>query len=101
MLRHEGLEVQVAPDGPSALAAVPTFKPDVVLLDIGLPGMDGWEIVRQLKTDKPLFIVAVTGYGQTKDLQRSKEAGIDLHVLKPADPKHLLGLLKRFEQLVH
>jgi CheY-like chemotaxis protein len=75
----------------------------VVLLDIGMPGMDGWEVARRLKaecTRQPLFLVAITGYGQAEDQRKSAEAGIDLHLLKPTDPVRLAGLLERFQKVV-
>jgi CheY-like chemotaxis protein len=102
-LQLQGLEVRTASDGPSALLAAQTAKPDVVLLDIGLPGMDGYEVARRLATDhndKPPFLIAVTGYGQQVDRRKSQEAGIDLHLLKPADPVRLAGLLERFQKVV-
>jgi CheY-like chemotaxis protein len=103
LLQLKGLEVRTAPDGPSALLAAQTAKPDVVLLDIGIPGMDGYEVARRLTTDhngKPPFLIAVTGYGQPEDRRKSEEAEIDLHLLKPADPVRLAGLLERFQKVV-
>src|SRR5215471_8698544 len=86
LLQLQGLEVQTAPDGPKALVAAQTFHPDVVLLDIGMPGMDGWEVARQLQaacTGQPPFLIAITGYGRQEDRRKSEEAGINLHLLKP------------------
>jgi CheY-like chemotaxis protein len=103
LLQLQGLEVRTAPDGPKALAFAQAFKPDVVLMDIALPGMDGWEVARQIKaesTGTPPFLIAVTGYGREEDRQKSAEAGIDLHLVKPADPALLTGLLKRFRRVV-
>jgi two-component system CheB/CheR fusion protein len=103
LLQLQGLEVQTAPDGPKALAVAQTFQPDVVLLDIGMPGMDGWEVARQLKADpsgQPPFLIAITGFGQPEDRQKSAEAGIDLHLVKPADPRMLAGLLESFQEMV-
>jgi CheY-like chemotaxis protein len=102
-LELKGLEVRAAPDGPQALESARAFNPDVVLLDIALPGMDGWEVARRLKaesTSKPPFLVAVTGYGRREDRRRSEEAGIDLHLVKPTDPLELVGLLERFQRVV-
>jgi CheY-like chemotaxis protein len=94
--RHEGQEVRVAHDGPSALEAAEAFRPEVVLLDIGLPGMDGHEVARRLR-GRPEFeralIVALTGWGQESDRRRSGEAGFDHHLVKPVDPDELRGLL--------
>jgi CheY-like chemotaxis protein len=95
--------VRTAPDGPSALAVAQTFQPEVVLLDIGLPGMDGWEVARRLQTactSQPPFLIAITGYGREEDRRKSEEAGINLHLLKPADPQVLAGLLERFQKVV-
>jgi CheY-like chemotaxis protein len=74
--------------------------PDVVLLDIGLPGMDGWELARLIRTlpglRRPL-LVAITSYGQEADRERSRQAGIHVHFLKPVDPVELAQLLQRFQ----
>jgi CheY-like chemotaxis protein len=103
LLQLHGLEVRTAPDAANALETVRNFKPDVVLLDIALPGPSGWEVARRLKEEhagKPPFLIAVTGYGRETDQQRSEKAGIDLHLVKPVDPMQLLGLLERFEKVV-
>ena len=91
MLSHE---TRTAYDGPSALSAVESFQPDVVLLDIGLPGMDGFEVARRLRLrpDK-LLIIALTGYGSDEDRRRSQETGIDHHLTKPARLDVLQSLL--------
>ena len=99
LLRGEGHEIQVAPDGLAAVGAVQFAPPDVLLLDIGLPGMSGWEVARWVTgqpAEKRPLLVAVTGYGREEDRRRSEEAGIDLHLVKPVDPEKLLGLLRRF-----
>jgi two-component system OmpR family response regulator len=91
-----GHEVRVARDGPTALEMARAFPPDVVLLDIGLPGIDGWQVaerLRQQSGQKRPLLIAVTGYGQDADHRRSQEAGIDLHLLKPVDPDQLRRLL--------
>jgi two-component system, OmpR family, response regulator len=99
LLKLFGHEVDVAGDGPTALRAAAAFPPDVVLLDIGLPGMDGYEVARRLR-GQPLarrpFFIAVSGYRQPADRRREVEAGIDMHLLKPVDPDHLRLLLQRF-----
>jgi CheY-like chemotaxis protein len=74
-----------------------------VLLDIGLPGLDGHEVVRRLRAEcraTPPFLVALTGYGRAEDRRRIEQAGIDLHLVKSADPERLVGLLKRFQLVV-
>jgi len=89
-------EARTAYDGPTALQAVDSFRPDVIVLDIGMPGMDGYEVARQLRL-KPrparLLIIALTGYGTDADRQRCYEAGIDHHLTKPARLEALQALL--------
>jgi CheY-like chemotaxis protein len=103
LLRLDGHDVAVSGDGPAALRAARDRSPDVVLLDIGLPGMDGYELARQLAgqpAEKRPLLVAVTGWGAAADRQHSAEAGIDLHLVKPVDPQELRGLLRRFRQII-
>jgi CheY-like chemotaxis protein len=89
VLRHLGYAVQITHDGPTALKAARAFKPNVCLLDIGLPLMSGYELARSLRQCEglpaDLRIIAVTGYGRDADRRRSEEAGFDDHVVKPAD----------------
>ncbi len=95
ILRGLGHEVRVARDGLAALAEVASFHPEVLLLDIGLPGLDGYEVaarVRHADREQPL-LVAVTGYGQASDRRRSLEAGFDHHLVKPVDPSRLQAIL--------
>jgi signal transduction histidine kinase/ActR/RegA family two-component response regulator len=96
MLRLNGSDVEVAYDGPSGLATAQSFRPDAIVLDIGLPGMDGYEVARRLRTrpetaDK--LIVAVTGYGQKEDRERAHAAGFDHHLVKPIESETLIRLL--------
>ena len=103
LLRLEGHRVRTAPDGPTALDEAAADQPDVVLLDIGLPGLDGWEVARRLRlraTPKHPLTVALTGYGREEDRHSSREAGIDLHLVKPADPEYLAQLLRDFRALL-
>jgi CheY-like chemotaxis protein len=89
--------VQVVSDGASALTAVETGGIDVVLLDLGLPVLNGWDVARRIRAmplPKRPLIVALTGYGWAEDRQRSADASIDFHLLKPADPQELLDLLQ-------
>jgi CheY-like chemotaxis protein len=92
LLRASGYEAHCIYDGPSVLEAAKEYRPDVVVLDIGLPGMSGYEVARALRAE-PEFrrtpLVAVTGYGQDEDRRRSQEAGFDYHLTKPVDPKAL------------
>ena len=97
LLRVNGHEVRTATDGPTALEAVGAFQPDVILLDIGLPGMSGYEVatqLRQLAGMASVFLIALTGYGQQRDRDRSREAGFDQHLTKPVDHQVLLRLLR-------
>jgi two-component system CheB/CheR fusion protein len=96
IVRLDGHDVRLAPDGPTALEAASAMEPDVVLLDLGLPGMDGYEVARRLAAScrrKP-YLIAVSGFGGDDARQRSAEAGIDLYLLKPADPEQLLRILR-------
>jgi CheY-like chemotaxis protein len=97
------MEIAVAADGPSALQAVLASRPDVVLLDIGMPKLDGWQVakqIRELNSPKRPLLIAISGYGMQADRLRSKEAGIDLHLLKPADTVGLEKLLRRFQEVI-
>ncbi|MBI2876111.1 MAG: PAS domain-containing protein [Candidatus Tectomicrobia bacterium] len=96
ILEMQGHQVHIVHDGPSALVAAGEYRPDVVLLDIGLPGMDGYEVARRLRQRAdlpPMRLVAITGYGQEEDRQQAREAGFDHHLIKPIDPEELLRLL--------
>jgi signal transduction histidine kinase len=95
LLQLEGHEVLVCQDGPAVLASVETFQPEIVLLDIGLPGLDGYEVARRLREQavgNKVLLVALTGYGQKEDRRRSQEAGFDHHLVKPVDYKTLNAL---------
>jgi signal transduction histidine kinase len=96
LLEMTGNDVRTVHDGPSALAAVEGFKPSVVLLDIGMPGMDGYEVARRLRGQsegKDMVLIALTGWGQEEDRRRSREAGFDHHLTKPVDLDMLRALL--------
>jgi CheY-like chemotaxis protein/two-component sensor histidine kinase len=96
LLRLEGHHVRIANDGASALALVPAFAAEVVLCDIGLPGMNGYDVAAQLRARADcagMRLVALSGYGQAEDRRRSKEAGFDFHLTKPVEPDALLALL--------
>jgi DNA-binding response OmpR family regulator len=97
LLHLQGLDVHTVHDGPAALKAAQDFAPQVVVLDLGLPKLDGWEVARRLKAStKPPFIVAVTGHAREEDRRRSAEARIDVHLVKPIDPALLIQLVVRF-----
>jgi len=96
LLGENGHRIAVSHDGQSALDTAVALKPDVIFLDIGLPGIDGYEVARRLRLDPTLagtLIVAMTGYGQPEDLKRSLAAGCDRHLVKPVDPDAIEHLL--------
>ena len=96
-----GHEVVCIFDGRAALDTAAKFRPDAVFLDIGLPGMDGYEIaerLREIPQASRIVLVAITGYGQDEDRRRSREAGIDHHLVKPVAPDALLKLLDSLER---
>ncbi len=96
VLSHAGHEVRVAHNGPAALDEAREFRPDVVLLDIGLPGLDGYEVARRLRAqagERAAVLIAVSGYGREQDRQRSREAGFDHHFVKPVAARELAAVL--------
>jgi CheY-like chemotaxis protein len=96
LLSTLGATVRIAHSGPAALDAVDAFAPDTVLLDIGMPEMDGYEVARRIRArhaDRDLLLVALTGWGQAHDQQRSRAAGFDHHIVKPPDVDQLRELL--------
>jgi CheY-like chemotaxis protein len=94
LLRLWGHDVCTAHDGAEALAAAREKRPEVVLLDIGLPGMDGYAVAEQLRAEglSGRLLVAITGFSESEDRARMKEAGFDRHLVKPVDPASLQGL---------
>jgi PAS domain S-box-containing protein len=97
LLRLYDHEVTVAHTGPAALQLALVHKPDAILLDIGLPGLDGYEVARRLREHvafRAILLIAITGYGQETDKERSKQAGFDYHLVKPIDPEKLRNLLR-------
>jgi CheY-like chemotaxis protein len=96
LLQLHGHDVRTAASAPEALATGEEFNPEIVFLDIGLPGMSGYELARRLR-DRPdmrsATLVAVTGWGQEDDRRQSKEAGIDHHLTKPVDSAHVLAVV--------
>lgn len=92
-----GVEVEVCYDGASALKAARRRPPDIIFLDLIMPGMDGFEVARQLRLDSAFahtLIVAVTGLSSEEDRSRSREAGIDHYLVKPADPEFITSLVR-------
>jgi DNA-binding response OmpR family regulator len=105
LLQSHGHRVRVSGTAGTALELAADDPPDVVLLDIGLPDMDGWQVARWLSeqaggTGKRALLIAVTGRGSEADRERSRAAGIDLHLVKPVEPAVLIGVLKRFARAV-
>ncbi|MFY0540617.1 response regulator [Nannocystis pusilla] len=98
LLEAHGFAVRVAHDGADALLAARDFQPEVVLLDIGLPDMDGYEVARRLRREPGMdraLVIAVTGYGQDDARRRSQEAGFDWHLVKPVTEEDLEAALRR------
>lgn len=95
LVRIWGYEVRTAHDGPAALECARSFRPNVVLLDVGLPGMDGYELARRLRAEGLAgdLLVSVTGYGQEEDRRKAEEAGFDHHLTKPVNPDILQRLV--------
>ena len=97
LLKIWGHDVRLAHDGNAAVDAAREYKPDVVLLDIGLPGMDGFAVATALRKEGTAgrMLVALTGYGEQQDKDRAQKAGFDHHLTKPIDPDTLQKLLAR------
>ena len=103
LLSLNGHEVYRALDGSVALEAAERYQPDVVLLDIGMPRLSGYEVARQIRArpwGQRLVLVALTGWGQESDRRRSQEAGFNSHLVKPVDPGELDRLLAELPALV-
>ena len=101
ILEMEGDQVRVAYNGEAALEAAAEFRPEAVVLDIGMPGIDGYEVARRLKESpetRDALLIAMTGWGQPRDRRRSARAGFDLHVVKPVEPIELERLLDEYRE---
>jgi CheY-like chemotaxis protein/signal transduction histidine kinase len=100
MLKHWGWHVEMVHDGAAALKAVRSNHPNLVVLDIALPGMDGYEVARRLRQEQGksrLTLVALTGYSQGKERDRALEAGFDYHMVKPVNPRDLKALVQEVQ----
>jgi two-component system CheB/CheR fusion protein len=96
LLSQEGFACRTAENGAEGLALIDEVLPDVAILDVGLPGMDGFEMARRLRSDPRhvgLFLIALTGYGQASERTRGREAGFDEHLVKPVNIDEFLRLL--------
>lgn len=96
MLSIMGHETRTAHDGESAVVTAESFRPEVVLLDIGLPKLNGYEVAQRIRNSPwgaQMFLIAVTGWGQDEDRQRSAEVGLNVHMVKPVEPSALERLL--------
>ena len=96
LLRLDGHEVQVASNGPEALALFDRMKPEIAILDIGMPGLTGYEVAQRIRAQKlarPVTLIAVTGWGQDADKARAAESGFDHHFTKPIEPESLSALI--------
>jgi CheY-like chemotaxis protein len=101
MLRFSGNAIRTAHDGEAAVAAAEEFNPDIIILDLGLPKLNGYEACRRIRQQpggKKRIVVAVTGWGREEDRRRTKEAGFDLHWVKPVNPAALTKLLAELEE---
>jgi len=96
LLRMSGCDVHVVYDGDEALRAMPRLRPDAVLLDIGLPKVNGYQVAERIRAEpehRRTLIVAISGYGQEEHRLQSQQSGFDYHIVKPIDPPVLTGLL--------
>jgi CheY-like chemotaxis protein len=99
VLTHEGYEVRTAPSAEEAFHVMAEFRPAACIVDIGLPGMSGYDFARTLRADtttRPVFLIAVTGYGQHADREQASSAGFDGHLTKPAEAEAVQALLRSF-----
>ena len=98
MLSIMGHDTRTAHDGESAVTTAEAFLPEVILLDIGLPKLNGYEVAQRIRAaswGSSIYLIAVTGWGQDEDRQRSREVGLDMHMVKPVEPAALEKLLAR------
>jgi CheY-like chemotaxis protein len=96
LLKHNGHDVETAFDGPQAIEKAEVWQPEVMLLDLGMPKMSGYEVCRMIRQQpwgKTIRIVALTGWGQDRDRQNTREAGFDAHLVKPVDFSALGAML--------
>ena len=97
LLKYDGHDARTAHDGHAAVTEARAFLPEVVFLDIGLPGKDGYDVARELRAEPSLngvVLIALTGWGTEEDLRKSKEAGFDHHFVKPVEPEIIEAMLR-------
>ena len=97
ILTGAGHEVHEAADGPEGVDAALRLQPDVALVDVGLPNLDGYEVARRIRAQSgfgSMMLIALTGYGLAEDRERALKAGFDLHLVKPVNPTSLLDVLR-------
>jgi CheY-like chemotaxis protein len=102
ILRQQKHEVWIASDGPGALEIAQAQQPDIVLLDIGLPGMDGYQVAERLRKEgmkKRPLLITLTAHGQKQDRLHSYQVGVDLHLTKPISPDELLQFLEHYQKV--
>lgn len=102
LLKHMKFEVEVAFSGPEGIEVARQSSPEVVLCDIGLPGLDGYDVARALRTDhatRDAFLIAQSGYGQAEDVRKAYEAGFNVHLIKPVDFQELQRILRSNRRL--
>jgi CheY-like chemotaxis protein len=96
ILESDGHSVRTEAEGTAGLAAIMEWTPDVAVVDIGLPGIDGFQIAERVRASgRTTYLVALSGYGQAEDKEKARRAGFDEHLTKPADPRSLLALVSR------
>ena len=96
LLKLDGYDVTAAPDGVRGFQEIAERRPDVAIVDIGLPGMDGYQVARKVRAELdrvPIRLVALTGYGRSIDTEQVLAAGFDEHLIKPVDPRELIRVL--------
>jgi len=101
LLRHYGYDVEIAFTGPEGVSAAETWGPDVVICDIGLPGLDGFGVARALRSKevtREIYLIAQSGYGQLEDIRKALDAGFNLHLIKPVDFNRLQEALQAAPQ---
>ena len=104
MLRAAGHEVNTANDGVEALNISPSFKPDIVLLDLGMPNLNGYATAHRIREEpwgQDVVLVALTGWGQPEDRDRTSRAGFNAHLVKPVGVEELFGTLAQLKSAAH